>query len=133
MMREDAQNARRKMGDATMAEMNSAWFHLHEQRDVNGALTDTALALDALADNGCDCGEDEPGTCLGCVCEAAIREQFERAERAEKRAAEAERLIAEYAAARTRYGETDTDANYHAMRDAKSAHLAYAERGKEGA
>jgi hypothetical protein len=48
-----------------------------EQRDSEGKLTRLAMALHALADHGCDCGTDEPGTCLGCLCEAALREQFE--------------------------------------------------------
>lgn len=44
-----------------------------EQRDANGNLTDLALACNALQDNGCDCGTDEPGTCLACRCEAALK------------------------------------------------------------
>lgn len=48
-----------------------------EQQDSQGNLTKLAMALSALIDNGCDCGQDEPGTCLGCLCEAALREQFE--------------------------------------------------------
>jgi len=54
------------------------WSNMIEQRDAAGNLTDLALALDALSDNGCDCGEDEPGTCLACVCERALRTQWER-------------------------------------------------------
>ena len=55
-----------------------------EERDAAGNLTPWALACDALVDDGCDCGEDEPGTCLGCRCEAAMR--AERAEVARLRA-----------------------------------------------
>ncbi len=47
-----------------------------DQLDAEGNLTKLAMALGALADHGCDCGTDEPGTCLGCLCEAALREQF---------------------------------------------------------
>jgi len=60
------------------------------ERDAKGALTDWALACDALADNGCDCGEDEPGTCLGCLCERAMRTERERAFDAEAKLHEAE-------------------------------------------
>jgi len=38
-----------------------------EERDADGSLTDWALAFDAILGNGCDCGTDEPGTCLACV------------------------------------------------------------------
>jgi len=62
-----------------------------DERGPDGLLTPTAMALDALVDNGCDCGVDEPGTCLACRCEAAIR--HERAERDAARA-EVERLRA---------------------------------------
>lgn len=50
-----------------------------DERDAQGNLTAWALACDALQDHGCDCGVDEPGTCLACRCEAAMR-----AERAQK-------------------------------------------------
>ena len=53
------------------------------ERDAKGALTDWVLACDALADNGCDCGEAEEGTCLACVCERATRAERKRAEFAE--------------------------------------------------
>ena len=53
------------------------------ERDAKGALTDWALACNALVDNGCDCGEDEEGTCLACVCERAMRAERKRAEFAE--------------------------------------------------
>jgi len=57
------------------------------ERDANGHLTDWALACDALADNGCDCGcdPDERGTCLACVCERAMRTERGRAKYAETR------------------------------------------------
>jgi hypothetical protein len=42
------------------------------QRDTSGKLTPLALALEAIEGNGCDCGTDEPGTCLACRCEDAL-------------------------------------------------------------
>lgn len=51
---------------------------IKEQRDADGKLTDLALACDALEDNGCDCGTDEPGTCLACLCEAALKSLWEQ-------------------------------------------------------
>lgn len=65
-----------------------------EERDKDGNLTDWALACDALHNNGCDCGEDEPGTCLACLCEAAMMAERARAEQAE---AEVARLTEELA------------------------------------
>ena len=53
--------------------MTTEWGQLTNQRDENGDLTPLALALDAIADNGCDCPEDEPGTCLACRCELALK------------------------------------------------------------
>jgi hypothetical protein len=44
-----------------------------DERDADGNLTDWALAFDALGDCGCDCGVDEPGSCLACLCEQAMR------------------------------------------------------------
>jgi len=44
-----------------------------EERDAHGKLTAWAQAFDAIVDAGCDCGTDEPGTCLGCRCERALR------------------------------------------------------------
>lgn len=43
-----------------------------DQRDAEGNLTPLALALNALGDHGCDCGTDESGSCLACLCEAAL-------------------------------------------------------------
>jgi len=60
-----------------------------DERDEHGYLTDTALAIEALENNGCDCGTDEPGTCLACRCEKALRS--ERA-RVTELTAEVERL-----------------------------------------
>src|SRR3990172_393384 len=62
-----------------------------DERNSYGALTDWALAFDALSDYGCDCGDDEPGTCLACVCGRAMRTERARAEKAE---AEVARLAA---------------------------------------
>jgi hypothetical protein len=50
------------------------WSELDSQRDANGEFTPLAMALQALSDHGCDCGTDEPGTCLACVCEAALKD-----------------------------------------------------------
>jgi hypothetical protein len=57
------------------------WFHAKNERDENGELTPLALAIDALEGNGCDCGEDEKGTCLACRCEAALRYLYEKLDR----------------------------------------------------
>jgi len=46
-------------------------------------MTPCEQAADALSSYGCDCGNDEPGTCLACLCEAAMRAERTRAERAE--------------------------------------------------
>jgi hypothetical protein len=46
---------------------------LTDERDEHGYLTDVALAVAALEDAGCDCGTDEQGTCLACLCEAALK------------------------------------------------------------
>jgi len=61
------------------------WIDANKQRDENGKLTSLAIALQALEDNGCDCPEydrdpDEPGTCLVCLCEAALKEQWDKIE-----------------------------------------------------
>lgn len=56
----------------------SEWYEMIDDRDAKGNLTPLALALVALEDNGCDCGTDEPGTCLAHLCEAALRAQWER-------------------------------------------------------
>lgn len=49
------------------------WSDMNYERDAEGNLTPLAIALDSISGNGCDCGEDEPGTCLACVCEAALK------------------------------------------------------------
>lgn len=49
-----------------------------EERDENGELTPWALAFDAIADHGCDCGVDEPGTCVACRCARALRNERSR-------------------------------------------------------
>lgn len=53
-----------------------------DERGPDGLLTPWALACGALRD-GCGCDYDEPGTCLGCLCEAAMRAERKRAEKAE--------------------------------------------------
>jgi hypothetical protein len=52
------------------------WRYFKNQRDENGDLTPMARAFDVLEKNGCDCDENEPGTCMACVCEAALRYQW---------------------------------------------------------
>ncbi len=54
------------------------------ERGPDGLLTPWALACNALVNNGCDCGTDEPGTCVGCLCDAAMKAERARAEAAEK-------------------------------------------------
>lgn len=61
-----------------------------EERDESGLLTAWALAHDALEDHGCDCGTDEPGTCLVCHCERALRVERLRAGMAERALAAAD-------------------------------------------
>lgn len=58
-----------------------SWLDMEHDRDDNGHLTPLAVALDALSDHGCDCGNDEPGTCLACVCENALRYMYEKMNR----------------------------------------------------
>lgn len=62
-----------------------------DERDAGGGLTDWALARVALADHDCECHEDGLGTCLGCVCERAMRAERSRAETAEREKESAER------------------------------------------
>lgn len=57
--------------------MSDTWFKMMEQRDHNGELTNLALALNAIKDAGCDCEEDEPEICLACLCERALKSQWE--------------------------------------------------------
>lgn len=57
--------------------MATTWTSMTEERDSDGKLTKLAQALDAIEGNGCDCGTDEPGTCLACLCEEALHEQFD--------------------------------------------------------
>lgn len=56
------------------------WLQMKNQRDADGNLTPLALALDAIEDNGCDCGEDEPGTCMACLCETALLDLWTKLE-----------------------------------------------------
>jgi hypothetical protein len=59
----------------------SDWSKVKEERDAVGNLTDLALAIQALEDIGCDCGEDKNGSCLACTCERALRAQYEHIEK----------------------------------------------------
>jgi hypothetical protein len=58
-------------------------------------LTDFDLAMDALRDLGCDCGTDEPGTCLACVCQRALLHYRTQASRARVHAAKLRRELAQ--------------------------------------
>jgi hypothetical protein len=62
---------------AARAKKLAAWADAIAERDEDGLLTPLALALDAIRDRGCDCGE-EPGTCITHVCEAALRDLWEQ-------------------------------------------------------
>jgi hypothetical protein len=55
-----------------------------DERDADGDLTPMALALSAIADNGCDCGVGEEGSCLACLCESALRAESEKLLRIEE-------------------------------------------------
>jgi hypothetical protein len=67
-------NTRRGMMDKERYE----WLNAKEERNEKGELTPLAMALDAISDYGCDCGVDEPGTCLPCLCENALRDMHKR-------------------------------------------------------
>jgi hypothetical protein len=73
----------------------SDWLSLIEHRDTNGLLTPLTLALSVIGDAGCDCGTDEPGTCLGCICEEALKYLVTKLEASE---AEVARLKSEFCA-----------------------------------
>jgi len=55
-----------------------AWLNARTETDKNGELTPLAIALNAIVSNGCDCGTDEPGTCLSCVCEKALKDMYKK-------------------------------------------------------
>ena len=69
------------------------WLALKNECDASGNLTDLALALDAIRDQGCDCGTDEPGTCIGHVCERALRTEREARDAAIRERDEAHELL----------------------------------------
>jgi len=56
----------------------SDWDKMIDEWDTDGNLTPLALALAALQDYGCDCGDNEPGTCLPCLCETALHDLWEQ-------------------------------------------------------
>ena len=60
--------------------MSDHWWgmDLLEQRDADGLLTPLALALDAILNGECDCSWDEPGPCVECLCDVALRDLWER-------------------------------------------------------
>jgi hypothetical protein len=55
------------------------WSRARTEQDRSGNPTTLALALDALALHGCECGADtdEEGSCAVCRSEVALRELFE--------------------------------------------------------
>lgn len=55
-----------------------SWLNARLETDENGDLTPLAIALNAISANGCDCGTDEPGTCLACVCEKALKDMHDK-------------------------------------------------------
>jgi hypothetical protein len=57
------------------------WNDMLDERDSDGKLTALAMALNSVVANGCDCGEDEPWTCIGCLFEQSLHEQFDEIER----------------------------------------------------
>lgn len=60
------------------AKQENSWSNANLERDENGNLTPLAMALNAMSDYGCDCADDEPGTCLTCLCEQALRDMYMR-------------------------------------------------------
>jgi len=54
------------------------WNNIFLQRDGEGNLTKLAQAVDSIIGTGCDCGTDEPESCIVCLCEAALHEQFDQ-------------------------------------------------------
>jgi hypothetical protein len=61
-----------------------SWSDMQHERDENGKLTPLAMALNAIYDYGCDCGDDEPGTCLTCLCENALKDMYRKLHENEK-------------------------------------------------
>jgi hypothetical protein len=57
--------------------MANGWLDMANDRDASGDLTPLAQALDCIGGTGCDCGVDEPGSCIGCVCESALKWQWQ--------------------------------------------------------
>lgn len=54
---------------------------LKYERDDKGLLTPLAMALNAIEDYGCYCGNDElpaGARCLCCLCENALLDQWEQ-------------------------------------------------------
>ena len=59
------------------------WTDVHCQRDADGNPTLLARAVQVLSDNGFDCEDGEreggePGPCLACRCEAALKDLWEQ-------------------------------------------------------
>lgn len=54
------------------------WDEVQDERDDYGALTPLALAIRALVDQGCSCKDNN--RCLPCLCEDALRAEWQRAE-----------------------------------------------------
>ena len=65
---------------------DKVWTEIANGKMGRRELTPFVLALSALLDYGCDCGEGEEGTCLVCLCETALRDLWEENQRYRERA-----------------------------------------------
>jgi hypothetical protein len=72
------------MKPSEIKKQNAEWLNAQHERDNNGNLTPLAMALNAISDYGCDCGDDEPGTCLTCLCENALKDMYRKLHENEK-------------------------------------------------
>jgi hypothetical protein len=72
------------MKPSEIKKQNAGWLNAQHERDKNGKLTPLAMALNAISDYGCDCGDDEPGTCLTCLCENALKDMYRKLHENEK-------------------------------------------------
>jgi len=54
------------------------WSKIGEERNERGDLTDLALAMNAIEDFECDCVDNDDPFCVACLCETALKSQWER-------------------------------------------------------
>lgn len=59
----------------------SEFYRMYEETYKKA--TPLAKALDAISAHGCRCKDSQQGTCMACLCEAGLREEWERANAAE--------------------------------------------------